>query len=150
MTTVLQPEVTISLASADREVSNKDQKVLVVAQKTSAGSATVDVIESNLSSIGSPEDAWFGIDSMAASIVRHFRDINPLVQVDVIPLADNGSTFRTVTITVVGTATAAGTLICVAGSEKDHRFTIAVANADTPTIIAAAIAASLAVSLLNT
>lgn len=139
-TQILQPEVTISLANADLAVSNFDQKVLLIGQKLSGGTAPDGVLVTNISSSGAPENGLFGESSMAAEMVRRFKVVNPVSQLDAIPLDDDGAGVpRQVTITIVGTATAAGTLIVVAGSEKQNRFEIAVASGDTPTIIALAI-----------
>lgn len=138
-TQILQPDVSITLANADRSVSNTDQKVLLVGQMLAAGSASDGVLVSNISSSGAPENALFGEASMLAAIVRAFKADNPIVQVDAIPLDDAVGTPREVTITIVGTATEAGTLVVVAGSVKLHSYDIAVADTNTETIIAAAI-----------
>lgn len=138
-TQILQPEVSITLTNADLSVSNFDQKVLLVGQKVASGSAADGVLVTNIASSAAPENALFGEASMLAAMVRAFKAINPLVQLDAIPLDDASGTPREVTITIVGTSTAAGTLIVVAGSEVNHRFEIAVASGDTPTVIALAI-----------
>lgn len=138
-TQIRQPEVTLTLTNADREVSNTAQKVLIVGQMVAAGSATSGVLQTNISSSGAPENALFGINSQIAAIIRAFKAINPIVQIDAIGLDDASGTPRAVTITIVGTATAAGTLIVVAGSETLHRYEVAVAITDTETDVAAAI-----------
>jgi phage tail sheath gpL-like len=149
-TIIKQPDVSITLANADREVSNKAQKALIIGQKVTAGTATVDLLETNILSSGSPEDGLFGVNSQLAGAIRAFRKINPLVQIDAIPLDDDGSGVpRLVTITVVATATEAGTLVVVAGSEKLHRYEIAVADGDSETVIAAAIVAKVNLDLDN-
>lgn len=142
-TIIKQPDVSITLANADREVSNIAQKVLIVGQMVAAGTATADALVSNISSSEAAEDTLFGANSQLAGAVRAFKKINPLVQVDAIPLDDASGTARLVTITIVATAaTEAGTLVVVAGSEKLHRYEIAVAIDDTETTIAAAIVAA--------
>lgn len=141
-TQILQPDVTIALANADRAVSNTDQKVLIVGQQLPAGSATSGVLYANLASTGAPENALFGEASQIAAMIRAFKAINPLVQVDAIPLDDAAGTAGTKTITIVGTASEAGTLVVIAGSETLHRYEVAVANLDTETQIAAAIMAA--------
>lgn len=142
-TQILQPDVTFILANADREVSNTAQKVLLVGQMLAAGTASDGVLVTNISSSGAPENGLFGESSMLAAMVRAFKAINPIVQIDAIPLDDASGTARAVTITIVGTATEAGTLIVVAGSEKQHRFEVAVASADTETVIALAISTAI-------
>ncbi len=136
-TEILQPDISITLTNADREVSNTAQKVLMVGQMVSGGSATGGALNSNLASTGAPEDALFGRASMLAAMVRAFRKINPYVQLDCIALADNGSGVpRVMKITFVGTATEAGTIVVVAGSEKLHRYEVNVASGDTETAVA--------------
>ena len=142
---VLQPEVTLTLANADREVSNLDQKVLIVGQKVAGGSATEGDLHANISSSGAPEDALFGINSQLAAMIRAFKAVNPVVQIDAIALNDNGSGVpRVMIVTFIGTATEAGTLVLVAGSEKLHRFEVPIANG-----VAAAAIPALALALVN-
>lgn len=145
---VLQPEVSVSLANADRQVSNLDQKVLLVGQMLAAGTAVDGALNINLSSSGAPENALFGRASMLAAMVRAFKAINPIIRLDAIALADaGGGVPRVVKVTFLGTSTAAGTLVIVAGSEKLHRFEVAIASgvaaADIPALCVTAINADL-------
>lgn len=136
-TQILQPAVTLTLANADREVSNTAQKVLIVGQKVAAGSATTGVLQSNLSSSGAPEDALFGINSQVAGCIRAFRLINKTVQLDVIGLDDASGTPRLVIVTFAGTSTEAGTIVIVVGSETLHRFEIPIPSGTAHTAIPA-------------
>ncbi len=116
-TQIIQPEVTISLVNADREVGNVAQKVLIIGQKVAAGSATEGDLHSNLASTGAPEDALFGINSQIAGMIRAFKAVNPIIQLDAIALDDNGSGVpRVVKVTFVGTSTEAGTIVIIVGS----------------------------------
>jgi len=134
---ILQPSVTIAIANATLAVQNTAQRVLLVGQKVAAGSAPTGVLVQNLSSTGAPENALFGQSSMLAAMVRAFKKVNEIVQVDAIPIDDNGAGVpRTVLFTVVGPATAAGTITVVAGSQVDFTFTVAFASGDTATVIA--------------
>lgn len=142
-TQILQPDVSITLTRADRDVSNKAQKVLIVGQMLAAGSATSGELQSDLATTGAPEDVLFGRSSQIAAMIRAFRKINQFVQVDAIGLDDaGGGVPRVVAITIVGTATEAGTLVVVAGSETLHRYEVAVASGDDPTAIAVKIVAA--------
>ena len=136
-TQVIQPDISITLTNADLAVSNLKQKILLVGQKLAGGSAPSGVVVENISSSGAPEKALFGQSAMLAAMLREFKKENKIVRVDGLPLDDAVGTARAVTITIVGTATEAGTLVVVAGSEKNHRFEIAVADGDTATAIAA-------------
>ena len=146
MTQVLQPNVTVALTNADLAVDNLAQRVLICGQMTSNGSefasGSGDLIE-NIASTGAPENALYGEESQIAGMIRAFKALNPRVQLDAIAVVDASGTAAEKTITIVGTASAAGTLTVIAGSEKNHLFSIAVANADSPTVIASAIAAAI-------
>ncbi len=143
-TQIIQPEVTLTLVNADREVSNTAQKVLIVGQKVAGGSATEGDLHSNLASTGAPENALFGEASQLAAMIRAFKVVNPIVQVDAIALDDAAGTAGTKIITLVGgPTTEAGTLVVIAGSETLHRFEVAVADADAITEIGDAIAAAI-------
>ncbi len=141
-TPILQPNVSVSLANADLAVENFAQRVLICGQMTTAGSESAagdgNLVE-NIASTGAPETALYGLNAQVAAMIRAFKVYNPLVQLDVIAKNDGAGTPREVEITIVGTSTAAGTLTVVAGSEILHKYTIAVASGDTPTVIAAAI-----------
>ena len=146
MTTILQPRVSLALASAEQDVQNTPQKVLLVGQITIAGSAADGSLTENVASTGDPEDALFGENSQLASMVRHFKSVNSIVQVDCLAVDDaGGGTAREVTVTFIGTATEAGTLTIVVGSEVDHAIDVAVASADDETAIA--LAAKTAINL---
>ena len=83
---ILQPSVSLSLVSADLEVANKPQKVLLVGQFI-AGTATDGVLVEDIANDGS-ENGLFQRDSHLAEMVRAFKRIAPQVQLDAIPLAD--------------------------------------------------------------
>lgn len=138
------PSVSVVIANADQNVENTPQKVLLVGQKTSAGSAASGVLVQNISSSGAPENALFGEDSTLADMVRGYKAVNPVVQVDAIPLDDDGSAVsRELDFTLTGPATAAGTVTVVAGSERNYKFVVSVASGDTETDVAAAIVAAI-------
>lgn len=144
MTTILQPKVTGTIVPSSQVVENTAQKILFVVQKTSAGSAVAGALNENIAN-GGAEDALLGPTSMGATLVRANKVRNQQVQVDVIALDDDGSgVSATGEMAVSGTATEAGTLTIIFGSEKNHKASIAVASADTATIVGDAIAAAIA------
>lgn len=134
---IREPFVGLSLISADLPAANAAQKVLMVGPKIAAGTATSGALIENIENNGA-ENGLFGRDSFLAEMVRMFKRIAPQVQLDVIPLAENGSGVpATYTITVGGTtASEAGTLGVTVGSAKYHTFSVAVAVGDTPTAVA--------------
>ena len=141
-TTIRQPKVTVNIVNASATVGNTQQRILFVGQKTSAGSATAGALVEAIAN-GGAEDALFGRDGMIATMIRANKVRNQQVQVDAIPLDDAGSgVVATGTITIVGTATEAGTITVITGSERNFKFAVAVASGDTATIVAAAIVAA--------
>lgn len=139
---VSQPQVTLNIVAAQTTVSNAEQRVLIVGQKTSAGSATSGALYTNIQNDGS-WDTLFGANSMLAGMIREFRRINRDVNIDAIPLSDNGSGVAAAgEVAFSGTATAAGTLLVSIGSEVQHTYSIAVASGDTATAIGDALEAA--------
>jgi phage tail sheath gpL-like len=133
------PSVTVSVANADVAAQNTAQRVLAVGQMGAGGSATSGVLIENIASTGAPEDALFDADSQIAAIVRAFKVYAPEIRLDVIPLDDAVGTPRVVGYTLAGTATAAGTVTVVAGSETNHKYEVAVASGDTAETVCDAI-----------
>lgn len=142
MTTINQPRVAVNILPAAAQVGNTGQKILFVGQMTT-GTATAGAL---VESIGNDfsEDTLFGANSMLASLIRTNKLRNKEIQVDAIALDDNGSgVAATGSFDISGTATEAGELVIVAGSYSQHRYSIAVANGDTATVIGDAIEAAI-------
>ena len=138
MTTVMQPKVNVNIVPSSEEAENTGQKILFVGQMLT-GTATAGALVENVAN-GGAEDALFGATSMLATLIRANKVRNQQVQIDVIPLADNGSGVdATGTMAISGTATEAGVLTVIAGSERNHTYSIAVASGDTATVIGDAI-----------
>ena len=141
-TTIRQQKVTVNIVNASATVGNTAQKILIVGQKTAAGSATAGALVESVAN-GGAEDALFGRDGMLATLIRANKVRNQQVQVDAISLDVDGSGVdATGTIAVTGTATEAGTLTVITGSERNHKFSVAVADTDTATAVGAAIEAA--------
>lgn len=139
MTTIRQPKVNVTIVPSSETVANTEQKILFIGQKVTAGSAVAGALVENVGN-GGAEDALFGRDSMLATLIRANKVRNQQVQIDAIALDDAGAAVAaTGTITVVGTATEAGTLTVITGSERNHKFAIAVASGDDQTAVAGAI-----------
>ncbi len=142
MTQIKQPRVTIAIANANVAVANTPQKVLFVGQKVAAGSAGSGLLVTNVGNEGE-EDALFGPSSQLAGAIRAFRKVNGVNRVDAIPLDDDGSGVpRVVDFTIIGPATAAGTITVTVASEENHKFVVAVADTDTATAVGAAVTAA--------
>lgn len=140
-TTIRQPKINVNIVNANVAVENTEQKILFIGQKTSAGSATALALNESIPNDGS-EDTLFGRDSMLAAMIRANKIRNQQVQIDAIALDDTGSTFATKILSMIGTANEDGTFTVIAGSERNHKFDIAVSDTDTVTVIALAIEAT--------
>lgn len=141
MTTIRQPEVTVNITPAIQAVSNAPQRVLIVGQKN-GGTAVAGALVQNILNDNS-QNGLFGIDSMIAGMVRNFKKINQVTQLDAISLDDAGGAAAAsgnVTFTV-GPATEAGTIIVTIGSAEDHVYEIPVADTDNVTTIGDALEA---------
>ncbi len=75
--------------------------------------------------------------------MRAGRKVNAATVFDAIALDDVAGTAATGTITITGTATAAGILTVYVGSKKNHKFDIAIAVGDLPLAVATAISAAI-------
>ncbi|WP_439471342.1 phage tail sheath subtilisin-like domain-containing protein [Brevundimonas sp.] len=118
------------------------QRILVIGQKTNAGTAATGVavrITSTDQAI-----AEFGRGSMLARMFATFLKANPTAEVSGLALADNGAGVAAAkTITVTGTATKSGALpVWIGGQRVQVAITIGDVAADVGTKIAAALQAA--------
>lgn len=124
-------------------IQAQPQRILIMGQKLAAGLATAN----QTLRVQSPSHAiqHLGRGSMLAAMCAALIANNPVAEVWALPLVDNpAGVAATRTLTIGGAATAPGTVnLYVAG----QRVQAAVALADTPTIVAAAIAAAVNAAL---
>lgn len=142
MTIIKLPSVTSTLLPASVKAGITPQKVLFVGQKTATGTAVNGALNENIGNDG-VEDTLFSPNAMLTAMVRAGRKVNEATQFDAIALDDAAGTAATGTFTFTGPATEAGTLLVYVGSKKNHAYSIAVADTDTETIVAAAVAAAI-------
>lgn len=143
MTQISQPTVNVNIVSAVTEVPNDEQRVLFVGQMTSAGSASDGELVTNIQDDNS-WDGLFGPTSMLADMIRNARLLNKVSRFDAIPLDDAGSgVAATISITLVGTTTEAGSLFISIGSKQNHTVSVSIDTAQTVTQSAAAISAAI-------
>jgi len=137
-----QVRVPLFYAEMDNSQANGQgtgiRRALAIGQKLATGSAAVNtpyIVPSVAQAI-----ALFGRGSMLARQVKAYRDNDSFGELWCIAVADAGAGVAAAgTITVAGAPTAAGTLnFYIAG----QRIQVAVLTTDTPTTIAAAIAAA--------
>lgn len=141
--TISQPNVTLQIVSADIPVSNAPQRILVVGQTTPAGTATnstsgANIVIPNIGNDGS-ENTLFGHGSILALMIRKIKQVAPQVQVDAIPIADNGVVKAIYTVTLSGTPSTAGTIELIIGGRPDNVYTASFASGTAPTDVIAAI-----------
>jgi phage tail sheath gpL-like len=138
---VSNPRTSFSIISANTTVSNEPQRVLLIGQKTSSGSADSGALVQNIGN-NSEENALFGANSILADMVRSFKSINKVSRLDAIALSDNGSgVAATGTLAFSGTPTAEGTLVISIGSSVNYRYELPVTTTDTAATLATALAA---------
>lgn len=126
------PLITSTILGANNAVGVAGQKILVVAGKTSAGSATSGNLYQNVSL--DTITALFGARSMARAIVEYIKKVNPYTPVDVIPLSENGAGSASAgVIAFTGTsATESKSINVTIGSET---YELPIVSGETPTQI---------------
>jgi phage tail sheath gpL-like len=106
-------------------------KVLIVAQKTSSGIATVDTVYPIFSSADSI--LYAGAGSIADLMVKALFKANPNINLSLITQADAGGSAAAVgTVTIATTATKAGSMDLWVANKY---INVAVAIGDTPTVV---------------
>ena len=139
-TVIREPFVDLSIVSGITTIQNTEQRILVVGQKTSAGSATSGALVTDIQNDNS-WDTLFGASSQLANMCRNVRRYNTKTRMDAISLSDNGSgTAAQYTVTFTGTATEGGELSVSMGS-PDHTYTLVVTSGDTVSTLATNLAA---------
>lgn len=131
---VAQPKVTFNIVGANTTVPNEEQKILVVAQKTT-GSAPVDTLLASVASDETSLDDVFGSDSLAAGIIRAIRALNAVTRIDVYLMDNTGGTAAEGLMTFVASSPTSGSVFVTVGSEIDYTFELAITTASTPTTI---------------
>lgn len=143
MTQIAQPSVNVNIVSAVTEVPNDEQRVLFVGQMTTAGSATDGALITNIQDDNS-WDGLFGPTSMLADMIRNARVLNKVSRFDAIPLDDAGSGIAaTISMTVVGTSSSAGSFVISIGSKQNHTVSVAIDTTQTETQVAASMVAAI-------
>lgn len=133
---VSMPRVTFNIVTADQKVGLEENRALIFAQRTTAGTAPAGLY------VDAPRTAaelntLFGPTSMAAFLARQFRKINKFTPLDVMLLADNGSgVAATGVLAFSGTATANGTLEISVASAQDHTYELDIAVGDAAATVA--------------
>ncbi len=120
---------------AVRTLPANKQKLLIIGQKVAAGT----IAQKTPTQVFSDKDAetYFGPGSLCHLMARAAIKANPYLDLTVVALDDAGAgVVATGTVTITGPATSSGAVTLFVGSQKVE---VAVANADTATVIAAAI-----------
>lgn len=130
-----KPSVSLSIIPAAQLVGVQEQKVLMLGQMLEAGTAIAGDLIQDHGNDGT-ENTLFGQSSHLAGMIREFKKMNKISRLDLIPLDDAGSAVKaTSVLTVTGPAGEAGSLIVSIASEKNHKYTVAIADLDTATEI---------------
>lgn len=140
MANISKPDTTLNIIPASQPVSVAAQKALIVCQKLAAGTAiSEDLIQDHPND--SSEDALLGQTSAGASMVREFKKLNKVSQLDILPIDDATGTAGTSICAFSGTATEAGTITVVIGSEKNHSYDVDITATQDGTAIGATLEA---------
>lgn len=132
------PGVYIEFNNELAAANTPEFKILVLGQKLTAGTIAQNI--PTRVSRKSDAETYYGRGSMLASMIASLLDASRDIEVWAIAQDDNGAgVAATGTIAFTGPATKAGTVyLYVAGT----RLAVAVANADTATVVGAAVAAA--------
>lgn len=124
---------------AVRTLPNNKQSMLIIAQRTSAGTVLANVLTTVFSD--KQAEAYFGVGSMAHLMTRAAIKANAYLDLSVIALDDASAGQPAVgTVTIGGPATVGGVLTLYVGNTKVE---IAITAADTASAIAAALKAEI-------
>lgn len=144
MSAVSNPVVTLDIIKRDAQTGLEDQRVLICGQKTSAGAAAAGLYRDAPRTDAEINELW-GARSHVAQMLRAFRKINNVTNVDVIALADNGGgTAATGVLAISGTATAAKTIYVSIASSQTSRYEINVKVGDAAADVAGKVLAAAA------
>lgn len=120
---------------ASRTLPNNKQKLLIIGQRTAAGTIAQKIATQVFSD--AEASTYFGAGSMAHLMAAAAIKANAYLDLTVIALDDAGAgVAATGTVTITGPATSTGVVTIYIGNQTVE---VAVANADTATAIAAAI-----------
>lgn len=135
MTTIREPNVTLNILAALVAVANTPQRVLAIGAKTT-GSAPSGALQENILN-DSSENALFGQNSMLAGMIRNYKKINKVTQIDAIGLDDGAGNQATGNVTFTGGPATEDGLITVTIGSEDHVYEVVVSDTDTITTIGA-------------
>lgn len=125
---------------AVRTLPGNLQKTLIVGQRLAAGTIPANTVVEVFSDVEAA--TFFGRGSVAHLMARAALQANNYLALSMITLDDAAAAIAaTATVTFMGAATSAGNATLTVG---DQSVVIAIASTDTPTIIAAALAAQIA------
>ena len=104
---ISKPNVSVTKLSEVSVQENTAQKILVVAGKTSAGSAASGALKQRMVDVATAE-ALFGARSQAADMIREILKLNSKTHIDAIGVSDDGDVAATGLVTFAGAETNEG------------------------------------------
>jgi phage tail sheath gpL-like len=139
------PKTTLSIIPAQQLAGVTEQRVLIPGQMLAGGSATPGELIRDFPNDGS-EDTLFDANSHIAGMVRAFKALNKVSNLDVLPISDNGGATQGTAVVTFGTgpAGADATIKVAIASEEDYEVEIDVLASDTVTEIGDAVVAAFA------
>lgn len=128
-----RPSITVQCQGANQYATNDERKVLIIGE-VSGGSgviptAIIDRVLEDVNALDTPE--IFGADSQLNLAIQRFKKINPLVQLDILPVVEGGaSATATLTPTFLGALTEATVASVMTINIGGHKRYINVAVGD--------------------
>lgn len=134
------PRVNFNLQPADTEVGVSEQKMLIIGQMLSTGTAKPNTLVKNILNDNSWE-TLFGEKSVLAGMIRQARKLCAFcqyqVKIDAIGLSDaEDANASSATLTFKGNPTDTGEITVVVGSEYNHKYAVGCTPSDTPSTLA--------------
>jgi phage tail sheath gpL-like len=135
------PRVTFSIIPSDNRVGPDDQRTLIIGQIATGATVTPGTLITDVPRTDAQINALFGASSHLAMIARTYRSVNPVTNLDALPLVDAiGASAAAATLSFDGTATRDGIFKVAVVSAENHSYELDVVAGDTAAIVAGKLA----------
>ena len=120
-----KPDVSFSIIPAQQIAGVTEQRVLITGQMLPAGSAVAGDLIRDFPNDGS-EDTLFGATSHIAGLVRAFKELNIVSNLDVIPLDDSGTAVDGTGVITFGTGPAGADTVITVTICSEQKFKVSI------------------------
>jgi phage tail sheath gpL-like len=134
---ISQPDIDFTITPAQQIQSTDPQRVLLVGQQTAAATSATGELQTEIGNDSSVWEGLFGEDAMLSGMIRAAKVINGQTRFDAIGLDDAGAgTAATGTVSfITGPASEDGTFTVTIGSDRNHKYELAITDTDAITAI---------------